>query len=442
MARIIIIGKYPPIQGGVSTQTYWHAQELAKRGHTIHIITNASETEYGIRQFLWGKDFKLLNGNHVNGKVLVHSTTFLKTNSYIPWSNPFGSKLFGLTIKVIKKYGCDLIIGWYFEPYGLIASQVGKIFDIPVVIRHAGSDLGRLSKHPNLKVSYEWMLSESNKVITSGRKESSLILKNLGLNKTKVKRHFHSYSLPETFSNSCKPLDINKLRNKIVKWLRNNFRISKYVIDEIISLNTKKIDYRIPTIGIYGKVGESKGNYELLSALDIIAKKKIDFNFVSISGSNSTQLEKYYKAILETKFLPQKTWILPPIAPWRIPSFLKRCNIVCFLEHRFPISFHTPVVPREILTSGACLVCSKEIVEKQWFKINLVDGKNFVLIYDPKDIEYLSKRLLILLENKQLTYAIGKRGQFLSEFIENEYFHYYSIVDLYEDIIEELKCNI
>ena len=41
--RICIIGKFPPIQGGVSAQTYWSAHALARRGHDVHVVTNAKE---------------------------------------------------------------------------------------------------------------------------------------------------------------------------------------------------------------------------------------------------------------------------------------------------------------------------------------------------------------------------------------------------------------
>ena len=41
--KICIIGKYPPIQGGVSMRTYWHAHGLATLGHEVHVVTNAKE---------------------------------------------------------------------------------------------------------------------------------------------------------------------------------------------------------------------------------------------------------------------------------------------------------------------------------------------------------------------------------------------------------------
>ena len=47
--RICIIGKFPPIQGGVAVRTYWVAHDLAARGHEVHVVTNAKEAS-AIRQ--------------------------------------------------------------------------------------------------------------------------------------------------------------------------------------------------------------------------------------------------------------------------------------------------------------------------------------------------------------------------------------------------------
>ena len=43
--RICIIGKFPPIQGGVSMRTYWTAHALAMHGYEVHVVTNAKEAQ-------------------------------------------------------------------------------------------------------------------------------------------------------------------------------------------------------------------------------------------------------------------------------------------------------------------------------------------------------------------------------------------------------------
>lgn len=426
--HIVIIGKYPPIQGGVSSTTYWTAQELAKNGHNVHIVTNANEVEQGLRCFFWGGDTNQLCCRYDIGSVDVHTTTGLRRHSYIPWTDPFGSKLFGLGISIIEKYGCDLLIGWYFEPYGLIASQLGHIYDKPVIIVHAGSDLARLTKHPDLIKSYEWMLSQANVLLTRGTKSTAFILDHLKVSKKK-RIILPRERLPRIFLDHVEPLDIHDLLPRLLEWYRS-YPINRKIIENIISLNEKKVDYNIPIIGIYGKVAELKGTYKLLEALEMLASRGLNFNFICVSGSNNSQIEKYYRAILKKKELAKRTWVLPIIAPWRIPSFLSLCNIICFLEHDFPISFHGPRIPREVLASGSCLVCSKEIVEKQLFKESLVDGKNFILIPDPKDITDLAHRIENLLLQNQQADIIGKHGRMLSKFIEEEYVEIDPIADL------------
>jgi len=417
--HIVIIGKFPPIQGGVSTQTYWAVHELAKCGHVVHVVTNANEVEYGLRHLFWGDDIDNLNRKFHMGSINVHTTTTLSVNSFIPWTNPFGSKLFGLAISVVEKYGCDLLIGWYFEPYGLTAAQIGHIYRKPVIIVHAGSDLGFLTTQHELVKSYEWMLKESTTVVTGGEKLSKAILDNLKVS-SKKRVTLPLSRLPEIYSKLCEPLDMSVLLSKLPKWYRR-FNISKEVMEGIIALNRKVIDFRLPIIGIYGKVGRTKGNYELIEALEILSRRGLKFNFVCISASNDMSLEKYYRALLAKSNLVKMTWVLPAIAPWRIPSFLRLCNVLCFLEHDFQIAFHGPRVPREVLAAGSCLVCSSEIAKKQPFKESLIDGKNYISIPDPKNITYLANRIADLVLDKQLTYIVGKHGQMLSKFIEDEY---------------------
>ena len=40
---------------------------------------------------------------------------------------------------------------------------------------------------------------------------------------------------------------------------------------------------------------------------------------------------------------------LPFLPHWRVPEFLRGCLAVCCLEQGFQITFHTPIIPREVL---------------------------------------------------------------------------------------------
>ena len=56
--RICIIGKFPPIQGGVSMRTYRTAHALAARGHDVHVVTNAKEVTPPFRMHMRAEDWR------------------------------------------------------------------------------------------------------------------------------------------------------------------------------------------------------------------------------------------------------------------------------------------------------------------------------------------------------------------------------------------------
>lgn len=64
----------------------------------------------------------------------------------------------------IEKYGCNILIGWYFEPYGLIAAQIGHIYHKPLIIIHAGSDLMYLTTHSEAATPYLFAINSAQTV--------------------------------------------------------------------------------------------------------------------------------------------------------------------------------------------------------------------------------------------------------------------------------------
>ena len=152
--RISIFGKYPPIQGGVSRLTFLTAQSLVKQHVAVDVITNAMEAPLGYRQCLMADDIQALCPRE---GLTVQSTKPIK-DRHIPYANPFVSKLVGLGVDVARQRRPDLIVGWYWEPYGMAATVVGQLLDIPVALMHAGSDLGRLAQQPQLSTTYACVL--------------------------------------------------------------------------------------------------------------------------------------------------------------------------------------------------------------------------------------------------------------------------------------------
>lgn len=413
--RVLCFGKYPPIQGGISRTIYWAVKEAADAGHTIDVVTNAEEAEYGYRLYLFAEDRDALVPSP---RVRIHNTQEIPNECYIPWANPYLSKLLGLGLDVALCDRPDLIVGWYFEPYGVAASLLGRILEIPVALVHAGSDLGFLASHPDLARSFRLALSLANVVSTDSNERTVPILEALGVPKSKL--WFSRISpLPHCYRAPQDKLDIQDLCARSSQWWEN-YPVSSTLVRRIQKLNEKNLNSSVFTISVYGKVGSSKGSYDLINALSEIADNGVRFNFLTIPLGNEARLSRYFSEILERKELCTRTWLLPPLAPWRIPSFLSCCDLVCCLEHDFAIEFHSPQILREVLASQTCLVCSREVADKSGFADNLADGKNAVIIEEPSATCTLVERLQELINKPDKAKTIAAYGKALSSFFEDK----------------------
>jgi hypothetical protein len=104
-----------------------------------------------------------------------------------------------------------------------------------------------------------------------------------------------------------------------------------------------------------------------------------------------------------------------------VPGFIRACTAVCFLERDFPISFHGPTIPSEILACGTPLVVSREITNKQRrIKDKLVDGKNVLIVNDPKQHLDLARQLSIVIRDPDKAKVIGLEGHRLYSGAEDD----------------------
>jgi len=432
--KILVIGKIPPIQGGVSWQTLQFIQGARSAGHTVRVLTNSNEVEYTFRCCLLPED-------------LTHMETFLTEEDniqiesisdsghfHIPYSKTYESRLLGRGISEISQNRPDIIVGWYFQPYGIVASLLGRMFDIPVALVHAGSDIGRLAENPNLKDLYRELFKSVSVMVASRQKAVTTRLEKLGISK---ERFIHSNSsLFHTCYNNPEPLNLESYRVWTKKWLTKS-AIPENLIDKITQTSLPSTD--CPRICIYGKIGKTKGSYELVQALSELANEGVSFCFVTIALGAFISLRRFIRNITQEEKLLERTVILPPLPPWRIPSLIHNADITCYLENKFPISFHSPTVPREILKVGSCLVCSQEIIDKDpGLKCILVNEENFISIKDPLNIRELKNKLLDLLQNYKKTKEIAKRG-FISMDSLEKYVTKKERAPLWEQIISSVN---
>jgi glycosyltransferase involved in cell wall biosynthesis len=394
--RICLLCKYPPIQGGVSTQCYWAARGLAARGHQVHVVTNANEVEDEFRIRLSPEDLAP-GGDYApafpetGGFVRVHSTERpdIRRLYYIPMGNPTVTRLATIATDVIRREGCEVIFSYYLEPFGMAAHLAGAWTSVPYVFKHAGSDLHRLLSLEELQTAYLEVLARANRIISRGASLKRLL--SFGIAEDRIDSGV-VFRLPlDCFHPEVEPLDLGRL-----------------VAEAQGTSGPRELDPGAPVLGAYGKVGEYKGSFDLLRAVARLAEEGRAPNLVIVGGG--WQRKRLLELARELG-VERHLYLLPFMPHWQIPRFIRACDAVVFLERGFPITAHTPGIPEEILACGKCLVLSEEVARKQVCRYNIRDRRNLIVVSDPRETGELAACLRFALEDPERTAAIGRRGR-------------------------------
>ncbi|QDP94814.1 glycosyltransferase [Microlunatus elymi] len=369
--RIGIIGKVPPIEGGVSRSTFWEALATAEIGYATTVVTNASEVEQEYRSSHLGQ-------MPTNPLLSIHSTvTPAAALRHIPRSNPFVSKLVGLALTQFERSRPEFIHAHYLEPYGVAAMVVSKLLEIPYGVRHAGSDVGRLyNRAPELRGVYERVFADASYIIASARVKRALI--HLGID-------------PDAFLNSppdCLNDNYFRPSGQTLDFSARRAGLDPGSIHARLNADSR-FDESAPTLGVYGKVGEFKGSFDLVEGLRRMRSAR--YNLVVLSSGPPVALEQMHARATELGVAGNITWI-PFIPHWEIPQFIRGCTAVAFLERNFPIAIHRPGIMREVMACGRPLVVSQEVAAKA-----PVEGEPY-LVVDPTQPEELAAALDTALE--------------------------------------------
>jgi glycosyltransferase involved in cell wall biosynthesis len=395
--RVCIVGKYPPIEGGVSClvrQTCW---DLHRAGHDVHVVTNADEIEPGLRMLS-------PRGSSEPDPWPVSSTRAYSPRNQIPSSPAYASRLFGLGRAAVEKVRPDFLVGWYLEPYGVVAAQLAKAFDLPLVLIHAGSDIGFLARvDHDLAQSFRWAVEQADAVVTSGHPESREQLTMLGVKAEQLLPLPGGHPLEDRFRRAPHKIDVAEL-----------VRFAPRSHDR----NRRPPDAGAPIIGSYGKVGESKGSYDLIESLDRLARRGIPFTFLNSAAGAPERLSAYHRALAEHPRLAERTWVLPPLAPDLIPDFIRACSVVTFLERKFTVKNHTPHVPREVMASGSCLVVSAEVAQQPFYRNMIFPGITALVVRDPRDTAELAATLEQALTVPGLARTFARLGKVASDEVD------------------------
>jgi glycosyltransferase involved in cell wall biosynthesis len=395
--RICVIGKFPPIQGGVSMRTYWAAHALAKRGHEVHVVTNAREVQPPFRMHMRPQDWTRCEARYGDGSVTVHWTDPVDgAQTYIPMASPFVSKLATIAATVHAQRPLDVIYSHYLEPYGVAGHLAADITGVPHVARMAGSDAGRLWRHPQLELLYDHVLRSAELVIATGPVAKRALERQI--DPARIVFGGGIVVPDDVFTPDGPALDLPRLRSEVA------------ADPDLRHLMWGNFAGGTLYFGICGKLGDSKGSFPLLAAMHQLERAGLDVGLVALAQGHPAIQEKF-RARARKLGLTDRVLQLPFLPHWRVPELLRGCLAVCCLEQDFPIVFHTPIIPREVLLCGACLVGSTEVIRKLPGYGQLVHGYGCVAIEDVNDVEALSAALAAIVRDPQPAAAVGARGR-------------------------------
>jgi hypothetical protein len=122
-------------------------------------------------------------------------------------------------------------------------------------------------------------------------------------------------------------------------------------------------------------------------------------------------VEERFRAQARDFGLADRILQLPFLPHWRVPEFIRGCLAVCCLEQDFPIRFHSPIMPREVLLCGTCLVAATEVIRKLPHSSQLPHGFGCVAVENVNDVEALTGHLAAIVEDPAPASDVGARGR-------------------------------
>lgn len=396
--KILVISKYPPIEGGVSSRTYWLAKGLGESGHEVFVVSNCWEAESEYKEDIKEKEYEFLEPKNVR--------LFSTTSDFRPpilRSRYYAERIASIAIDVIRKYDIDIIYSHYLLPYGISAMLAKIATKKPLIVQHAGSDITRLFSHPYLRSIFLEVFTNADKIIAYAN----------------TRQHLEKYGMNiEKFVYPGYAVNINSFTPNVSK-----FELSEYT----------DADYKNKAIFSYfGKISGMKKTYEFVNALEEIKNE----NFIALFIVGQSKLVDHLKTDIKSKGLGNKCIFLPFLPPWKIPSVMNLSTCVVCPENEetpyLPKGTHGPIIAREAMACGRCAIIGKGVYDKGYYK-NTKEGEN-ILVVEPENAHEFARKLKWIIDNPKEVLKVGSNARDFA--IKNENFIKYikSMEDIFSSI--------
>lgn len=154
--RVLLLGKYPPGQGGIAAKSYWLSRALAPRGIRFDVVTIVPPV------------YRSEATGELPDTVRLRQLT---PDDEPPWFIPGGKlwteRLVSAALELANTEPPDLVEANYLAPYAMAAFVVSRLLGVPLLLRHAGSDLAKLVDWPETRRGLTDLLAHADLVATT-----------------------------------------------------------------------------------------------------------------------------------------------------------------------------------------------------------------------------------------------------------------------------------
>ena len=297
--RVLLLGKFPPGQGGIASKTYWLYRALARRGFLFDIVTLVPDLYASQDQA------ELPPAVHVR---------LLQANTEGPWFIPGGGleteRLIAAALEMAADQRPDVVECNYLAPYGTASLVVSRSLGVPLIVRHAGSDLVKLLGWDQTRAALESLLTSADLVVSNGDAIDRL--------KRFTKRII---LLPRYVPDP--------------EW----FNTAPQVPEEQLILYVGKLNYYL--------------RLKALDSLLLALRLQHSWKLLAIGGGKGQQA---FEAAVRVNGLENRVRLMEFLPPEQMPGRIRAAHLVWAVERQGPVSDFSNTVWETISCGRTCLV--------------------------------------------------------------------------------------
>lgn len=329
---ILLIGKFAPTCGQVSTLNLWLCVGLARRGYRVIVCSDSNFKQKQLVSFGdCGNVSSFLDELGLTSTVLYSS--YLADEVFFPFSDLSFTSMLSSANEIVENHKPDILITSYLEPYALVGHILSIEYDIPHIATHAGTDAVRLCGIPRVEALYKRLLPRTTRFIPKTVKAAALASDTGG----------------PTPSPYYPPADRFRFN-------ANDWRLSLAIPDQI-----KEMAHEEPVFGYYGKFTHGKSLLEIVQAFSEYRRRHSSGFLWLVGGNVSSSLDIYdliescgvRNCSLVTHFLPN----------WHIPDVINACTAMFYMKSNYNVTEHNSIVVREIVACGCPVIVTNESIQ-------------------------------------------------------------------------------